>query len=383
VTIRLLLLVGLALALTTALHAQQGETAPSNAELARRIDLLSESMDPLSHDGDSNQLSIGGYGEVTYRNFAATTDGGAPSDMADEFDLHRLVLYLGYRFDDTWSFHSEIEYEHTNQLSVEFAQIDGHFSDVLNFRGGNLLIPMGFINQNHEPTTFWSAQRPLVERFIIPTTWNENGAGTFGQAGDFKWQAYLVNGFEAAGFEPATSGLRQGRQGGGQATAEDFAFTGRFDWRGIEGLLLGASFYQGNSGQSSTVNDFGVSLFDIHAQYDHGPLRLRFLYADATINDAALLNTPSPSDSLVGWYFEGGYDVLAGHESGQSLTPFVRFENFDLLDATAASTDVDVLVLGLAWQPQENIIFKLDFQNQSTDADTTVDTIEFTLGWSF
>jgi hypothetical protein len=124
-------------------------------------------------------------------------------------------------------------------------------------------------------------------------------------------------------------------------------------------------------------------VFDFHAQYDRGPLRLRFLYADATIDDASLLATPSSSDDLMGWYIEAGYDVLANSDSGQSLTPFVRFENFDLLDATAASTDVEVLVLGVAWQPNHNLTFKLDYQDQSTDADTTVNTLELTLGWSF
>ena len=380
---RIILPVGLALAAATPVFAQQGDDAPSNAELARRMDLLAENMDPMSHGDSSSKFSFGGYGEVTYRNFASDTDGGAPSGLTDELDLHRVVMYFGYEFDDTWSFNSEIEYEHSDELSVEFAQIDGRFTDALNFRGGHLLIPVGFVNQTHEPTTFWSAQRPLVERFIIPTTWHENGFGTFGQGGDFEWQAYLVNGFDAAGFTPSTSGLRGGRQGGGKAAAEDFAFTGRLDWRGIEGLMVGASVYQGNSGQGSTVSDFGVSVFDIHAQYDRGPMRLRFLYADATIDDASLLATPSGSDDLMGWYLEGGYDVLANSDCGQSLTPFVRFENFDLLDGTSASTDVDVLVVGVAWQPNDNITFKLDYQDQSTDADTTVDTLEFTLGWSF
>lgn len=379
--VRNFLPLGLAFAVATPLVAQQD--APSNAELARRIDLLSENMDPLSHASSTGKFSFGGYGEVTYRNFDDETDGGAPSGMTDVLDLHRVVMYFGYEFDDTWSFNSEIEYEHTDELSVEFAQIDGHFSDALNFRGGHLLIPVGFVNQMHEPNTFWSAQRPLVERFIIPTTWHENGFGTFGQTSDFEWQAYLVNGMNAAGFDPSSSGLRGGRQAGSNAAAEDFAFTGRLDWRGVEGLLLGASVYQGNSGQGSTVSDFGTSVFDLHAQYDRGPLRMRFLYADATIDDASLLATPSGSDDLMGWYIEAGYDVLANSDSGQSLTPFVRFENFDLLDATAVSTDVEVLVLGVAWQPNHNLTFKLDYQDQSTDADTTVNTLELTLGWSF
>lgn len=369
------------LLLAAPLAAQQ-DGAPSNEELARRIDILSGQLD-TSGPSMADRFSFGGYGELKYNRYDDTTDGGAPSGMTDELDLHRVVFYFGYKFDDTWSFTSEIEYEHVDELSIEFAQVDGNFSEALNFRGGHLLIPMGFINQNHDPNTFWSAQRPVVERLILPSTWHENGLGTFGAAGDFSWQAYVVSGFDAAGFNPSGSGLRGGRQKGSNAIAEDLSFTGRLDWQGVEGLTLGGSFFTGNSGQGSTVSDFGVNVMSVHAAYETGPARFRFLYADATIDDANLLPTPSASDDLMGWYIEGGYDLFADRTDGQALIPFVRYSNYDLLDATAASTDVDVIVVGCAYQPQENVIFKLDFKDSSNDADTTVDTFEFTLGWAF
>ncbi|MCP4092577.1 MAG: hypothetical protein GY747_03925 [Planctomycetes bacterium] len=358
----------------------QDPQVPSNEELARRIDVLGEAID---FSGNNSKFSFGGYGEATYRNWASKTDGGAPSGKSDEFDLHRVVFYFGYQFDDVWSFNSEIEYEHTDQLAVEFAQIDGHFSDALNFRGGHVLIPMGIVNQMHEPTTFFSARRPLVERYILPSTWHENGVGTFGASGDLSWEAYIVNGFDAAGFDPSSSGLRGGRQGGDKAGAEDLALTGRLDWRGVDGLLLGGSFYQGDSSQGVGANDFGVTVTELHAQYDHGPMRFRALWADATIDDADLLATPSASDDLSGWYLEGGYDVFANSDNGQSLTPFLRYEQYDLLESTSADTAVTAMVVGVAYQPQENVTFKLDYMDLGNDADTQVDVIEFTIGWAF
>lgn len=360
------------------LVAQEPE-APSNAELSRRIDMLTEQLDLNSN---ASKFSFGGYGEVKYRNFASETDGGAPAGKADELDLHRVVFYFGYAFNDVWSFNSEVEYEHTNQLSVEFAQIDGNFSEAFNFRGGNLLIPMGFTNLIHEPTTFSSASRPLVERYVLPTTWHENGIGTFGASGDFSWEAYVVNGFDAAGFDLAGGGLRGGRQGGGNSAAEDFSLTGRLDWRGVEGLLLGGSFYQGDSGQGSAISDFGVLITELHVQYDSGPLRLRALWADASIDDADLLPTASASDDVEGWYVEGGWDFFTDRD-GESLIPFVRYENFDLQAATAASTDVTALTVGIAYQPLPNVTFKLDYLDLSDDADSQVDAFEFTLGWAF
>ncbi len=368
-----------AVALMAAPLMAQETTAPSNAELSRRIDLLTEQLDSSSA---TSSFSWGGYGEVTYSNFAATKDDGAPSGKTDEFDLHRVVFYFGYTFDEVWSFNSEIEYEHSDELSVEFAQIDGNFTQAFNFRGGHLLIPMGFTNQMHEPTTFSSARRPLVEQFILPTTWHENGIGTFGAGGDFTWEAYLVTGFDAAGFDLAANGMRGGRQGGGKSAAEDFALTGRLDWRGVEGLLLGGSVYQGDSGQGSSSSDFGVSVMEMHAQYDRGPVRLRALWADASVDDANLLATPSASDDLRGWYVEGGWDLFTDRP-GEALTPFVRFETYDLLAGTSTDTAVTALVAGIAWQPQEHVTFKLDYMDLSDESDSQVDVFEFTLGWAF
>jgi hypothetical protein len=361
------------------LSAQDPQT-PSNEELARRIDMLGERID---FSGNHSQFSFGGYGEATYRNWSSKTDGGAPSGKDSEFDLHRVVFYFGYQFDDVWSFSSEIEYEHTDELSVEFAQIDGNFTNELNFRGGHVLIPMGLINPIHEPTTFFSARRPLVERYILPSTWHESGVGTFGASGDFSWEAYIVNGFDASGFDLADSGLRGGRQGGDKSLADDFALTGRLDWRGVDGLLLGGSFYQGDSGQNSSTSDFGVTITELHAQYDHGPMRLRALWADASIDEADMLPTPSASDDLSGWYLEGGYDVFAGSDNGQSLTPFVRYEQYDLQESTNADTAVTAMVVGVAYQPQQNVTFKLDYMDLGNEADTQVDVVEFTIGWSF
>jgi hypothetical protein len=147
---------------------------------------------------------------------------------------------------------------------------------------------------------------------------------------------------------------------------------GRLEWRGVDGLLLGGSFFQGDSSQGSGASDFGVTVTELHAQYDYGAMRFRALWADATIDDADLLATPSASDDLSGWYLEGGYDVFANSDNGQSLTPFVR-----------ADTAVTALVMGVAYQPQENVTFKLDYMDLGNDADTQVDVIEFTIGWAF
>jgi hypothetical protein len=138
-------------------------------------------------------LSIGGYGEVIYQNFR--------SEQPSEIDLLRAVVYFGYKFDDKWLFNSEVEYEHGGEeVEVELAYIDYLWRPQASFRAGRLLLPVGFLNELHEPTVYLGARRPDIEQVIIPTTWRENGFGLFGQAGPFSYRTYLLAGLDATGF---------------------------------------------------------------------------------------------------------------------------------------------------------------------------------------
>lgn len=314
------------------------------------------------------QFSFGGYGEVSYRNVENATDS---------FDIHRVVLYSGYEFDATYSFHSEIEFEHGDEIHVEFAHIDGNYSDALNVRAGHILLPMGFMNQTHEPTTFWSAKRPLVERFVVPSTWHENGAGVFGSHNNIAWQAYFVNGTDD-GFDIQESGLRGGRQGGEEAAAEKMGFTARVDYQITAGLQLGTAIYTGGTNNSTPTGlEHHVQVVEAHLQYDHGPLRVRALFADASVENSSLLPIASTTDDIDGWYVEAGYDLLSADDDF-SLTPFVRIEQYDL------GEEVDVNVFGFAFQPNMNIIYKFDLQNITSETGAQdSDNIEFTIGWSF
>jgi hypothetical protein len=161
-------------------------------------------------------------------------------------------------------------------VSVEFAALDFLWRPELNARAGLLLIPMGFINEVHEPPFFYGVQRPEVERRILPSTWRENGVGVFGQLGEsLEYRAYALNGFNAQNFSDA--GIRDGRQNGSQALAEDIAFVTRLDWTpdAVPGFLLGGAFYVGDSGQDVEVGggdvpDARLWIFEGHAQYQSG-----------------------------------------------------------------------------------------------------------------
>ena len=127
-------------------------------------------------------VSVGGYGEVVYHNYAAEREDDAPAGARDVIDALRGILYVGYKFNDKLLLNTEIEIEHVDEVFLEFAYLDYRFSDAIGARAGLLLAPLGLINELHEPPVFLGTSRPLTESVIIPTTWRENGIGVFGGA---------------------------------------------------------------------------------------------------------------------------------------------------------------------------------------------------------
>jgi hypothetical protein len=358
--------------------------------------------------GVTRGVSIGGYGEAIYQNFDKKTDDGEPSGETDSIDLARAVFYFGYKFDDHFLFNSEIEYEHATtgegdeekgEVSVEFAYLDYLIRREVNLRAGLVLLPVGFVNELHEPPVFLGARRPDVEDRILPSTWRELGLGVFGDAGPFAYRAYLVNGLDAAGIE-AEEPLHEARQGGSNASAEDFAVTGRLDFVGVPGLLVGASGYSGNSAQGREVEgdtfDGRVTLWDAHAEWRWRGIQARALTARGTIGDAREINalnglsgTESVPRKFTGSYVEGGYDVLFPRGGRASLVPFARWERYDTQDgvpsgfAADPANDVRLLTLGIQFRPISQVVVKLDYQDYKNESGTGVDRWNLALGWLF
>ncbi|MCI0615427.1 hypothetical protein L0244_20755 [bacterium] len=348
-------------------------------------------------------VSIAGYGEMLYENFDDQTDSGTSTGKADQIDFLRAIVYFGYRFNDRFLFNSEIEFEHAStgqggEASVEFAYVDYLLNDTVTLRGGMVLVPMGFLNEFHEPTVFLGARRPVTETVIIPTTWRENGFGIVGRAGIFDYRAYLVNGFNAAGF--SSSGLRGGRQKGALAKLDAPAFVGRVDINPMTGLLLGGSFYAGNSGEFTPVFnpdlDVTTLIGEAHAQYRRGGVDLRALYSRASLDDVAQLNEAlgltginSIGKSMVGGYLQAGYDFLAGSRSRSGLTPYIRYEKVDTQNDVPSgflenpAREQTIWTLGLEYRPIFNIVVKADYQLFDNEADSGVDQFNLLLGYSF
>ncbi|MFN7988522.1 MAG: ABC transporter C-terminal domain-containing protein [Thermoanaerobaculia bacterium] len=358
--------------------------------------------------GAKKGVSIGGYGEFLYQGFGSSREDGSPSDETATVDLLRAVLYFGYKFDERFVFNSEIEVEHAvsasdkeGEVEVEFATLDYLHSKAFNARAGLVLIPMGLTNLLHEPPTFSGARRPDVEQVIIPTTWRELGFGAWGDLGDLSYQAYLVNGLNASGYD-AEEGIREGRQEGSEALAKNWAVTGRLDYHGVPGLVVGASIFSGGAGQGLTAPDgqtptARTTVWDLHADYRVRGFELRGLYARTAISDAAAIDLAnglegdeSVGSRQYGWYLQGGFDLFSLRPgSRMSLVPFLRYERWDTQDEVPAGYarnpeyDVKQLTLGIGFKPIENVVLKVDWQQQKNEARTGVDRWNISLGYLF
>lgn len=345
-------------------------------------------------------LSIGGYGEILYQKFDDERDNGTDAGRDDQFDLLRGILYFGYKWNDRFLFNTEIEYEHGGEeVAVEFAYLDYLWRPEANFRAGLVLIPMGFVNELHEPTVFLGANRPQIERVILPSTWRENGFGLFGEAGPVSYRTYVVNGFDASGF--AAGGLRGGRQNGAQASAEDMAWVGRLDFTGVPGLTVGGSAYVGSAGQgletpAGRTVDVGTQILEGHLEWRWRGLELRALGVQADLDDVAQLNAAlgltgsgSVGETLKGYYLQLGYDVLAGRGGESAFIPYARWETCNTQDEVPAgfranpANDVESLTLGFAYKPIEQLILKVDHQDVDNEAGTGIDQLNVLLGYVF
>ncbi|MBK9090972.1 MAG: hypothetical protein IPL90_18815 [Holophagales bacterium] len=412
-------------------QAAESASAPTNEELARRIEVLARELearklgdasDPAPPAGATGKwglgpaaskvygkasgLSIGGYGESLYQNFDATREDGSTSGKTNEWDYLRAVIYIGWKFDKTFVLNTEFEYEHAStgeggEVSVEFATLDAMLRDEVNLRAGLVLVPVGFVNEMHEPTTYLGARRPDTENRILPSTWRANGIGAFGEAGPIAYKLYLTESLNASSFT-AANGIRGGRQNGAKATADSLAFTGRVDLVSVPGLLAGASFFTGESGKDLAVpgQSFGArtTTFDLHADWRFRGLWLRGVFARVTVDDVALLNrslgltgNKSIGETQEGYYLSAGYEILSRLAPGSSmaLTPFVRYERTDTQKEVPAgwtrdgANDRKAWTVGLDFKPISQLALKIDWQDYTDAANTGVSQWNVALAYLF
>ena len=307
------------------------------------------------------------------------------AEQADgRLDFHRFVLLVTHRFSDRIRFVGELELEHAlvegleeaGELELEQAYVDFLVARAFNVRAGMLLMPVGIINERHEPPVFYGVERPFVDTFIVPTTWFEVGAGVHGEIGrGWRYRAFVTSPLDASEFS-AEEGLRGGLQKGSDTNIGRPAVTGRVEYAGLRGLTLGASLWTGRSGFEFRPRfDVPVTVIAADARYARDRLELRGQFAHVTIENAGTLNDalgraigvdPNVAEALRGFYGEAGYRVVSGARFGD-VGVFARYEDFDTQFRMPSGYlplerfDRDAIVTGFTYWPDPDVAVKLDY----------------------
>ena len=347
----------------------------------------------------NSKLVIGGYGEVHYNQ---PLDGSIYNN--GDLDVHRVIMLLGYNFTDKTQFISELEFEHVKEVYVEQAFLQHKINKYINLRAGLMLVPMGIINEYHEPTTFNGVERPLVDKYIAPTTWREIGFGFTGNVlpASINYQVYVMNGFNGYNGSAKLSGengLRSGRQKGAESYMSSPNFTGKVEYYGIRGLNIGLSGYFGKT--QSTLYDgvnkndevavaiadssvVGVSMVGLDARYNLKGLQLRGQFYYSGLSNTAQYNAftaPTNStlndvgSSMIGYYGEAGYSVLRSFDTEKQLIPFIRCEFLNTHNSVDKSINVNpgyeksIITTGLTLHLTRGAVVKTDMQFVKSGAD--------------
>jgi hypothetical protein len=414
------------LVLSLALILGAGQAwAVDNEELEQMIDDLTDEFDVYKATNDANTSFYGnkvlvfGYGEL---HFNIPTDG-----RQSKVDQHRYVLGIQTRLTDWIQFNAEIDFEHAVQeLEFELGHLSFLINPAFNVRTGYMLLPVGHLNEFHEPPLFWTVERPRLQSHVIPSTWSGAGAGFYGTPFQgVNYRFYVVNSIQSvrpvdfdgehmgaggnSGFFKASNGIRNGRSFVDEVIAEDFAVTGRVEFTNLyPGLQVAASFYTGETTHDVIDEGGRTTLLEADMQYRWNWFQMNATYAHIFIDDAADLNdfrnsAGAPAgdstamsgitpNEIYGWNVQAGIHVpqLLNLDTRQDIVPYVLYEMIDLqadipdgFGPKDPKLTQDILTYGFSYLPIPNVALKFDFTQHWFGDDTKTETANMSVSYMY
>jgi len=381
-------------------------------ELERQISELSgkvEKMRTRARSGGGGEghakTTVHGYGEL----HAALKDAGH-----NTLDQHRFVIGVHSQLSDWITLNAEIDFEHAAQkLEFEFGYLDFQLTSDFGIRAGAMLIPVGHINEFHEPNKFLTVERPDVHKYVIPTTWASGGAGVYGNNTNMglNYRVYLVSSVKSVYQKGAssgdgngaggcklqfkgTSGIRSGRGEQNNRCFDNLAVTGRVEKMVSPGVDMAYSFYAGNTSHGNASVDGFMFLNEVDLQVRKGAFEMNTTFVNISIDDTAELNKWAKAEGtqsgaigerIYGFNIQGGVHLLqlAGKATKHDLIAHVMFETLDTqadMDSACAVGDCSIdkksaynnITYGLTYKPIPDVAIKIDHKVKSyTSNDST------------
>jgi hypothetical protein len=339
--------------------------------LQEQIDILASSIESggAASTGWWEKTSVGGYGELHYNNKEGSDD---------QIDFHRFVLFVNHDYTDKIALFTELELEHAlagegkegevelEQAFIRFALGDGYTADA-----GLFLVPVGLLNETHEPDTFFGVERNNVEKYIIPTTWWQAGARLSKDFGN----GLTVDFALTDGLKTTDGYIRGGRQKVANASANDGAYTLRAVYRGIPGLELGASLFQQDDLSQGASADIEGTLSVFHLVFKKHGFGLKALSGSWDID------TDTEANDQSGYYIEPSYTWDTDHGK---VGVFYRVADYNYYSynndtSTGKNNDKEDTSFGINYYPTDYVVLKADL----TEDKAGKDTLSLGVGYQF
>ena len=360
------------------LSRQVEDNTVASVEANEKAEILAENIDSQPVMAEP-ATKLGGYGEL-HLNMLENQLTGEESNI---LDLHRFVLFLQHDFTDRLRFNAELEIEHAlsggdapGEVELEQAYIEYDWAQRHSLKAGVFLVPVGILNETHEPPTFYGVERNPVEKNIIPTTWWEGGvAFTGGFAEAFRYDFAAHSGLYTTADD--NYAIRAGRQKVAKARFDSQAYTGRLRWLGIPGLELSASVqYQQDITQETDPLAGGAWLYSGHVAWQREHFGLRALYADWTLDGEG--PEAIGADRQTGWYIEPSWRF------NEQWGVFARYNSWDNMGGNASDSEYTQWDVGVNYWLHPNVVFKLDYQDQDApDGKNELDGWNLGVGYQF
>lgn len=379
-------------------------------------------------------LRFEGYADFNYQRYDFYENAqSAVSTPRGQTDLARFVLAPSYDFGKGWSFAAEIEFEHGGtgaavdyereeagefeieiekggEVALEQLWLQYEYSPALAVRFGELIVPVGMFNLYHQPSEYFGLQRGLSESSLLPMVWHESGIEMRGTLGQARYQLMLATALDSSGFSGygfVSGGMQQRLE---LKNASAFALIGHLEYGFAPGVLVGASYYFGDSAPNRPRQNLdvsaNVSLAALYGRYEVGPLTIRGQALYGTIQNAEAVTKANLStfngdvlgvsrtpvgSSARSYYIAAGYDLLSLFKASDAgrLDLFAQYENYD----TNASTEGSIVrleryarqatTLGLNYKPQPGIVLKAEYARLTNGGTVANAQNQFGLGAGF
>lgn len=324
----------------------------------------------------ANKTTIGGYGELHHNRL----EGHGGASDTDKMDFHRFVLFINHQYSDNLRLITELEIEHSlagegkpGEVELEQAYVEYDINDKVSASVGLFLIPVGILNETHEPDTFYGVERNPVEKNIIPTTWWAGGVmGSFQLADGLQLRVAAHEGLEAT----SSFKIRDGRQKTANAIAEDYAYTANIKYTAIPGVTLGGTVnYQADFAQQTGLAVEEATLVEGHAIIEMGNFGLRALYADWSVTGAG--PEANGRDSQIGGYIEPSYKI------SDKFGVFARYSSYDNEDGNSTASRKTQSDVGFNYYLDPQVVLKADYMSQSNDSGSEQKGVNVGFGYSF